>query len=176
MQPGSQHYGQGHHKAWQPTQAVDRRADGVPGIYRQKARTADTKYNGLPASRNTAGPVESELAKYKVIGLAVGAYGEVSKSMHRLMGMIAHNLAGKVGNDLGMLSLASDSWEAKLAFATQYVRREMSSCIARERAYCLLSRFRSHSSLADPHPGHAAGAALGDFRSEPDLAPWVGGD
>ena len=45
-------------------------------------------YNGLPADRTDAGPVERELAQYKVIGLAVGAYGEVSKSVHRLMDMI----------------------------------------------------------------------------------------
>ena len=92
------------------------------------------------------------------------------------MDMIAEKLAGKEGNELGIISVESDSWDAKLAFAKQYVRRELSSCIARERAFCMLSRFRRHSSLADTNLRHAADAALGDLRSEPDLFPWVGGD
>ena len=80
------------------------------------------------------------------------------------------------GNQLGLLRVESDNWDAKLAFAKQYVRRELSSCIARERAYCMLSRFRRHSSLADANLRNAADAALGDLRSEPDLSPWVGDD
>ena len=92
------------------------------------------------------------------------------------MDMIAERLAGKEGNELGLIRDESDSWDAKLAFAKQYVRRELSSYIARERAFCMLSRFRHHSSLADADLRHAADAALGDLRSEPDLSPWVGGD
>ena len=87
------------------------------------------------------------------------------------MGMIAEKLAGKVGNELGFLSINKGSWEAKLAHAKQYARRELSSRIARERAYCMLSRFRRHSSLADADLRHAAGAALGDLCLEPDLSP-----
>ena len=49
----------------------------------QSAQSADTRFNGLPEDRTDAGPVARELAKCKVIGLAVGAYGEVSESVHR---------------------------------------------------------------------------------------------
>jgi hypothetical protein len=176
LQAGSTPYQVGASRAWKPAQQVEARANQVPARYQKKAKDADTRYNGLPEDRTYAGPVARELAQYKVIGLAVGAYGEVSKSVHRLMDMISERLAGKEGNQLGLLRVESDSWDAKLAFAKQYVRREISSCIARERAYCMLSRFRRHSSRADANLRHVADAALGDLRSEPDLSPWICGD
>ena len=91
-------------------------------------------------------------------------------------GVLAHKIVLFANIPSSKINIKILILSAKLAFAKQYVRRELSSCIARERAFCMLSRFRHHSSLADADLRHAADAALGDLRSEPDLSPWIGGD
>ena len=64
LQAGSTQYEVGASRAWKPAQQVEKRAERIPAIYRKKAKDADTLYNGLPADRTDAGPVERELAQY----------------------------------------------------------------------------------------------------------------
>ena len=74
-------------------EAVNRRAKTVPVEYEKKAQKADVQFNGCGVRNITAcrsagcdccdrvGPIRRELRKYKVTGLAFGAYGEASKSV-----------------------------------------------------------------------------------------------
>jgi hypothetical protein len=71
--------------------ATEKRAKKVPGEYRGKAKRVDTKYNEWAGPGK--GPCESHLDDYTVIGLAFGAFGEVSKSVVNLVDQIASERA-----------------------------------------------------------------------------------
>ena len=96
--------------------SVDKRANEVSRDYYRAARDLDRKHNH--SIDGECGPIEQRLRDYgqlgKVIGLAVGAFGECSDDTHKLMQFIAnkmsHQLAdGTLHNDSDFLSASKKS-------------------------------------------------------------------
>ena len=141
--------------------SIQKRAEKVKAQYEKHAIQIDTKYNGLSADRSDMGPVERQLATYEVIGLGVGAYGEVSRSMYELIDQIAEALAGIYGAELGY-----DNRETQLEMTKRYVMREMAATIMTEEAWMVLHRYQRHASIRDSH--HREVMALSDVLDEPD--------
>ena len=80
--------------------AVEMRADQVHRDYLKKAHTIDHKYNSW--DRPDPGPVQSALLRYgRVEGLAVGAHGEGSMDLIKLLDRIAARGADRRFRDLG---------------------------------------------------------------------------
>jgi hypothetical protein len=71
--------------------AVAARARAIQSEYIGKARTLDRRFSSQDnAATTAAGPVERKLAGYgRVRGLTFGAFGEASKDVHELVGILA---------------------------------------------------------------------------------------
>jgi hypothetical protein len=81
--------------------AVNARERAIHTEYEFKAQVADMHYNGCQREKVTecraagcnccddVGPIRQELRRYTLVGYAVGAYGECSKSMHTLVKRLA---------------------------------------------------------------------------------------
>ena len=71
--------------------AVAKREREFDADYKRKARAADIKYNACQADSVT-GPVREELGKYgRVLGLAIGCFGEVSTDVRYVVTEIARH-------------------------------------------------------------------------------------
>jgi hypothetical protein len=82
---------------------VEQRAALVPKKYLPKARSLDQQLHGMP--RGTVGPIEAKLLEYgaldgldahAVVGLVLGAFGELSTSCYSLCTSIARVAAARL--------------------------------------------------------------------------------
>jgi len=81
--------------------AVQERERKIPGEYEFKAQTADMQYNGCGRKNVTecraagckccdhVGPIRTELRRHRLVGYVMGAYGEMSDSVHRMVKKLA---------------------------------------------------------------------------------------
>ena len=75
-------------ESWFPTgvagRGSDRRANGLPNLYKQKLVPLDARFHGTPDG--PSGPLVRRLQSFgRVRGLVVGPWGECSKDMHALI-------------------------------------------------------------------------------------------
>ena len=114
--------------------AVDRRANLLQGEYRKKARDADS----ICGERNNGevGPVERKLLQFgDLVGLVVGAFGEVSEDLHYLIQKLAECKVGSMG-----LRRGRQATEEELGIVVGQIRRSLSTTCVRAQAQCLISR------------------------------------
>lgn len=87
--------------------AVERRCRAVPREYIRKARKADKDFNNT--AEGETGPVEARLMEFgspPVIGISLGAFGEISKSMDKEVERMALAGAEKHWRSMGALTQA----------------------------------------------------------------------
>ena len=114
--------------------AVDKRANGLPTLYRRKAREADKETR--EASGVVRGPVEQKLEEYgELLGLVFGAFGEGSEGVHSLISTLAasrlnsqERTRGRPGN------------RHELGLITAQIRRRLSQVVMKAQVECLLCR------------------------------------
>jgi hypothetical protein len=113
---------------------VDVRADQLPKLYRDKARTIDQLYCGT--SPDHIGPVQQRLEGFgNLLCLVVGQYGECSQDIHDLLSRFAVEKANKECRSTGR-----PITESARGQILQQHRRRLSVCAVRAQAACLLSR------------------------------------
>ena len=114
--------------------AVDSRANLLHGEYRKKAREADR----ICGDRNNGelGPVERKLLQFgNIVGLVVGAFGEVSEDLHYLIQKLAESKVGSMG-----LRRERQATEEELGIVIGQIRRSISTTCVRAQAQCLIFR------------------------------------
>ena len=114
--------------------AADRRARGLPALYRGKLRAIDQKYNGTAVG--AVGPCEARLAGLGVLlQVVVGAFGDVSTDLERIIRGIAESRVLYLSRESGRP--VTDSWTGQVLGAH---RRFFSAQFVRSQAHCLVSR------------------------------------
>jgi hypothetical protein len=152
----SVHFGMGHYSAAAPTRklAVNRRADKLDAERRMQLQNTDRDVFDTPAGQ--VGPMEQKLNGFpRVIGIASGAFGEISKSLDDLLKTYA--------------TMGAETWMGKLGAPTPMqarftllglMRKELGVTVARGHAKLIIARARTlHTQTA-----RAAAGARG--------APW----
>ena len=120
--------------------AMDRRARLLPGEYRRKVAEVDREYYGTV--RGQAGPLQARLEQLAggggledLLGLCVGAFGDCSTDMDRLIRALAQSRALFLSRETGRP--LSDSETGHIL--GQY-RRVLSVTFVRSQAACLVAR------------------------------------
>ena len=119
--------------------AMDRRARQLPAEYRKKVADIDQEYYGTV--RGQVGPLQARLEELcggslqDLLGLCVGAFGDISTDLERLIKALAESRALYLSREAGRP--LSDR-EAGLILG-QY-RRVLSVCFVRSNAACLVAR------------------------------------
>ena len=127
---------------------MKRRAERVHEEYRKKAVKVDTKYNGW--NQPGPGPVESRLLQYgRVEGLAIGAHGEGSQDLLKLIDRMAERGAQRRHRLLGYST-------AKKAFGPVKHQLYMVLGIEAVRGMARLTLTNLGSILAGPSSNKAA--------------------
>ena len=113
---------------------TDRRANGLPRLYKNKLAKYDTKYhNTLPGQ---SGPLVQRLESYgKLWGLVVGPWGDGSKDMHSLIKIMAESSVAAKGRARGW-----EGGDGELGLVLGQIRRRLSCSFVRAQALCLLAR------------------------------------
>ena len=113
---------------------TDRRAAGLPNLYKVALQRLDTSHHQTPAGQ--VGPLVRRLQSYgKLEGLVVGPWGEGSKDLHSLVKVLAETkLAAKAG------SLGRQMSEKELGVIVNQVRRYLSTSFIRAQSLCLINR------------------------------------
>ena len=128
---------------------VEQRAALVPKQYLSKARSLDQQLHGTP--RGTVGPIEAKLLEYgaldgpdahAVVGLVLGAFGELSTSCYSLCTSIARVAAAR------LLSFWKMSPEQALAFSKQKILRFWG--LTGQRGWARLILDRLHDLVLSP--------------------------
>ena len=120
--------------------AMDRRARLLPGEYRRKVAEVDREYYGTV--RGQAGPLQARLEQLAggggledLLGLCVGAFGDCSTDMDRLIRALADSRALFLAREAGRP--LSDRETGHIL--GQY-RRVLSVTFVRSQAACLVAR------------------------------------
>ena len=120
--------------------AMDRRARLLPGEYRRKVATLDRQFYGT--ADGEAGPLQTRLEELAggdglgdLLGLCVGAFGDVSADMDRLIKALADSRALFLSREAGRP--LSDNETGHIL--GQY-RRVLSATFVRSQATCLVAR------------------------------------
>ena len=120
--------------------AMDRRARILPGEYRRKVAEVDREYHGTV--RGQAGPLQARLEQLAggggledLLGLCVGAFGDCSADMDRLIRALAESRALFLSREAGRP--LSDSETGHIL--GQY-RRVLSVTFVRSQAACMVAR------------------------------------
>ena len=113
---------------------VDRRARGLPASYKKKLADIDMLY--YHTARGVAGPLVQRLESLgELLCLVVGAFGEVSEDLDRIIRAMAESRALYLSRETGMpVSDIRAGW-----IMGQY-RRLLSCLFVRSQASCLLAR------------------------------------
>ena len=113
---------------------TDRRAGGLPRLYKRKLSKYDTKYHGT--ANGQTGPLVQRLESYgKLWGLVVGPWGEGSKDLHSLVKIIGESMVAARGRARGW-----EGGEGELGQVIGQVRRRLSCTVVRAQSLCLLAR------------------------------------
>ena len=106
----------------------------MQGEYNKKAKAADRLYGGV--EEGIVGPVENKLLQYGDLqGLVVGAFGEGSEDLHKLIQVIAESRVNSVG-----LLRGKKCSDVELGCVVGQVRRMLSSANVRAQGLFLLAR------------------------------------
>ena len=112
----------------------DRRANGLPNLYKTKLKPLDTRFHGtLPGQ---SGPLVRRLESFgRVKGLVVGPWGECSKDMHSLIKVMGETKVAAQARDRGRP--ASDN---ELGVVMAQIRKYLSTAFVRAQGLCLINR------------------------------------
>ena len=114
--------------------AANRRARALPAEYRLKLSRIDSAYNGTGAGE--VGPCVARLETFgEILQLVVGAFGEVSSDMERVIVAMAESRVLYLSRETG--KPVTDGWRSLVL--GQY-RRHFSVLFVKVQAACLLSR------------------------------------
>jgi hypothetical protein len=115
---------------------VSSRARAVDTDMHRKSRAIDAEYNNT--APGVTGPVETILNRYpRVEGLVVGAFGECSPAVHKLVGTIIEHTTTKSWRIMG----CSSPLEAK-SIVTNKIRREIGIAATKGIARLKLDRIQ----------------------------------
>ena len=113
---------------------TDRRAAGLPLLYKRALERLDTSHHNTQAGQT--GPLVRRLQSYgKLEGLVVGPWGEGSKDLHNLVKVIAETKLATKSRSLGRAM--SDS---ELGIIVSQVRKYLSTSFIRAQSLCLINR------------------------------------
>ena len=114
--------------------AVNRRARALPAEYRRKLSHIDTAYHGTGAGQ--VGPCVARLETFgSILELVVGAFGEASSDLDRVVTALAESRVLYLSRESG--KPVTDGWRSVIL--GQY-RRYFSVLFVRAQAACLTSR------------------------------------
>ena len=147
---------------------ADRRARELPATYRRPLARLDEQYHGTQAG--AAGPLVRHLQSFGELQCYVGgAFGEGSAHLHSLIQSCAEARIQHLIRLTGQQDM-----ERFLGTIVGQYRREISTCIVRAQALCLLSRIGQISPAARAAAQRRAGAArLERQRREERRAQWA---
>ena len=112
----------------------DRRANGLPNLYRKKLLPLDTRFHG--AVPGQSGPLVRRLDSFgRVRGLVVGPWGECSKDLHSLIKVMGESKVAAQARDRGRP--ASDN---EVGMVISQIRKFLSTAFIRAQGLCLLNR------------------------------------
>ena len=125
----------------------DRRAAGLPKLYKRKLIPFDTRYHNTPGGQT--GPLVRRLESYgKLESLVVGPWGDCSKDLHSLIKTLGENKVAVQARATGRQ--ASDN---ELGVIISQIRKYLSTAFIRAQSLCLINRLA--------HLGEGAVAAAG---------------
>ena len=114
--------------------AANRRARRLPAEYRAKLAAIDSVYNGTGAGE--VGPCVARLETHgDILELVVGAFGEVSSDLDRVISALAESRVLYLARESGRL--VTDGWRSVVL--GQY-RRHFSTLFVKAQAACLTAR------------------------------------
>ena len=114
--------------------ATDKRANGLQGEYRRKAKAVDKEILAQPTQQR--GPIETRLDEFgEILGLYFGAWGEASRDIHVLIQALAESRLAFTGMQRGR-----PGSKAELGMITGQIRRRISLVAVKAQVECLLSK------------------------------------
>ena len=114
--------------------ATDKRANGLQGEYRRKAKAVDKEIIAQPTQQR--GPIETRLDEFgEILGLCFGAWGEASRDVHVLIQVLAESRLAFTGMQRGR-----PGSKAELGMLTGQIRRRISLVAVKAQVECLLSK------------------------------------
>ena len=112
----------------------DRRANGLPMLYRGALKRLDSRYHNTAAGQT--GPLVRRLQSYgKLEGLVVGPWGEGSKDLHSLVKTISDTKVAAKARALGR-----EASDKELGLVVTQVRKYLSVAFIRAQSLCLVNR------------------------------------
>ena len=113
---------------------TDRRAAGLPLLYKRALERLDSSHHNIPAGQT--GPLVRRLQSFgKLEGLVVGPWGEGSKDLHSLVKVLAETkLAAKAR------ALGRQMSDKELGVIVNQVRKYLSTSFIRAQSLCLINR------------------------------------
>ena len=113
---------------------TDRRAGGLPTLYKRKLAKYDIRYHGTAPGQT--GPLVQRLESFgKLWGLVVGPWGDGSKDLHSLVKIIGESMVAARGRARGW-----EGGDGELGQVMGQVRRRLSCTFVRSQSLCLLAR------------------------------------
>ena len=126
---------------------TDRRAAGLPQLYRKKLIPFDSKYHHTPDGQT--GPLVRRLESYgRLEGLVVGPWGDASKDLHNLVKVLGENKVAMQARATGR-----EASENEQGIIISQIRKFLSTAFVRAQSLCLINRLA--------HLGDGAKAAAG---------------
>ena len=125
----------------------DRRAAGLPQLYKKKLVPFDRKFHNTPDGQT--GPLVRRLESYgKLKSLVVGPWGDGSKDLHKLVKTLGEVKVAKQARDTGR-----EASDKELGVIISQIRKYLSTSFVRAQSLCLINRLA--------HLGEGAKAAAG---------------
>ena len=113
---------------------TDRRANGLPNLYRNKLLPLDAKFHNTQLGQ--PGPLVRRLESVgRVQGLVVGPWGECSKDLHALVKVLGENKVAARAR-----ARWRESSDKELGVVIAQIRKYLSAAFIRAQSLCLLNR------------------------------------
>ena len=113
---------------------TDRRANGLPNLYKKKLAPLDARFHGTQDGQS--GPLVRRLESFgRVKGLVVGPWGDCSKDMHSLIKVLGETKVAARARARGRQS--SDN---ELGVVIAQIRKYLSTAFVRAQGLCLINR------------------------------------